>query len=185
MRPATSGSQAPASGRHDGDEVWYVHMISFISNPIKKAPCRALYVHDYFLTQNPSRHSYSSSAMRMYAVSVICRSSAAFLSARGISEFLVNLSVFWITFFFCHSDVDAILTSRINYTGNRICSQCLSPRISKRRRACDAQKKNQNAKRKPAFFMPVVLAPQVGLEPTTLRLTAECSAIELLRNMVD
>ena len=28
-----------------------------------------------------------------------------------------------------------------------------------------------------------VLAPQVGLEPTTTRLTAECSAIELLRNM--
>ena len=28
-----------------------------------------------------------------------------------------------------------------------------------------------------------LLAPQVGLEPTTLRLTAECSAIELLRNM--
>ena len=28
-----------------------------------------------------------------------------------------------------------------------------------------------------------MLAPQVGLEPTTLRLTAECSAIELLRNM--
>ena len=27
------------------------------------------------------------------------------------------------------------------------------------------------------------LAPEVGLEPTTLRLTAECSAIELLRNM--
>ena len=27
------------------------------------------------------------------------------------------------------------------------------------------------------------MAPQVGLEPTTLRLTAECSAIELLRNM--
>ena len=26
------------------------------------------------------------------------------------------------------------------------------------------------------------LAPQVGLEPTTLRLTAECSTIELLRN---
>src|SRR4030095_6183989 len=26
------------------------------------------------------------------------------------------------------------------------------------------------------------LAPQVGLEPTTLRLTAGCSAIELLRN---
>ena len=28
-----------------------------------------------------------------------------------------------------------------------------------------------------------LLAPQVGLEPTTLRLTAECSAIELLRNI--
>ncbi len=28
------------------------------------------------------------------------------------------------------------------------------------------------------------LAPQVGLEPTTLRLTAECSAIELLRNVL-
>ena len=27
-----------------------------------------------------------------------------------------------------------------------------------------------------------LMAPQVGLEPTTLRLTAECSAIELLRN---
>jgi hypothetical protein len=28
------------------------------------------------------------------------------------------------------------------------------------------------------------MAPQVGLEPTALRLTAECSAIELLRNTV-
>ena len=28
-----------------------------------------------------------------------------------------------------------------------------------------------------------VYAPQVGLEPTTTRLTAECSAIELLRNI--
>jgi hypothetical protein len=28
-----------------------------------------------------------------------------------------------------------------------------------------------------------VVAPQVGLEPTTLRLTAECSAIELLRSI--
>jgi hypothetical protein len=28
----------------------------------------------------------------------------------------------------------------------------------------------------------VFMAPEVGLEPTTLRLTAECSAIELLRN---
>src|ERR1051326_9099557 len=29
------------------------------------------------------------------------------------------------------------------------------------------------------------MAPQVGLEPTTLRLTAGCSAIELLRSAVD
>ena len=28
------------------------------------------------------------------------------------------------------------------------------------------------------------MAPQVGFEPTTLRLTAECSAIELLRSVV-
>ena len=28
------------------------------------------------------------------------------------------------------------------------------------------------------------MAPQVGLEPTTLRLTAGCSAIELLRSIV-
>src|ERR1017187_1344724 len=28
----------------------------------------------------------------------------------------------------------------------------------------------------------LILAPQVGLEPTTLRLTAECSTIELLRS---
>ena len=27
------------------------------------------------------------------------------------------------------------------------------------------------------------MAPQVGLEPTTLRLTAECSTTELLRNI--
>ena len=30
-------------------------------------------------------------------------------------------------------------------------------------------------------YFKVFMAPQVGLEPTTLRLTAECSAIELLR----
>jgi hypothetical protein len=29
----------------------------------------------------------------------------------------------------------------------------------------------------------ILLAPEVGLEPTTLRLTAECSAIELLRSV--
>jgi hypothetical protein len=31
----------------------------------------------------------------------------------------------------------------------------------------------------------VFMAPEVGLEPTTLRLTAECSAIELLRIALD
>jgi hypothetical protein len=30
----------------------------------------------------------------------------------------------------------------------------------------------------------VFMAPEVGLEPTTLRLTAECSAIELLRSVL-
>ena len=34
-----------------------------------------------------------------------------------------------------------------------------------------------------ALNMSDQVAPQVGLEPTTLRLTAECSAIELLRNI--
>ena len=33
------------------------------------------------------------------------------------------------------------------------------------------------------FFNLPFVAPQVGLEPTTLRLTAGCSAIELLRNI--
>jgi hypothetical protein len=32
------------------------------------------------------------------------------------------------------------------------------------------------------YFGGLFLAPQVGLEPTTLRLTAECSTIELLRS---
>ena len=36
---------------------------------------------------------------------------------------------------------------------------------------------------KDQIFRSGLHAPQVGLEPTTLRLTAECSAIELLRNM--
>ncbi len=30
-----------------------------------------------------------------------------------------------------------------------------------------------------------ILAPQVGFEPTTLRLTAECSTIELLRSKTE
>ena len=33
------------------------------------------------------------------------------------------------------------------------------------------------------FYAGKRMAPQVGLEPTTLRLTAGCSAIELLRNI--
>ena len=36
--------------------------------------------------------------------------------------------------------------------------------------------------REAAHMLLKIMAPQVGLEPTTLRLTAECSAIELLRN---
>jgi hypothetical protein len=35
-----------------------------------------------------------------------------------------------------------------------------------------------------AFDFKRSMAPQVGLEPTTLRLTAECSAIELLRSVL-
>ena len=34
------------------------------------------------------------------------------------------------------------------------------------------------------FYAGKRMAPQVGLEPTTLRLTAGCSAIELLRSVV-
>jgi hypothetical protein len=34
------------------------------------------------------------------------------------------------------------------------------------------------------FYAGKKLAPQVGFEPTTLRLTAGCSAIELLRSVV-
>ena len=40
----------------------------------------------------------------------------------------------------------------------------------------------RDTKRDVQMYVPI-MAPQVGLEPTTLRLTAECSAIELLRNM--
>ena len=39
------------------------------------------------------------------------------------------------------------------------------------------------SKEKSTCFHKCFLAPQVGLEPTTTRLTAECSAIELLRNI--
>ena len=35
-----------------------------------------------------------------------------------------------------------------------------------------------------ACILLICLAPEVGLEPTTLRLTAECSAIELLRSVL-
>ena len=31
----------------------------------------------------------------------------------------------------------------------------------------------------------MLMAPEAGLEPATLRLTAECSTIELLRNMTN
>jgi hypothetical protein len=41
---------------------------------------------------------------------------------------------------------------------------------------------NQNGHQVGARKLLILLAPQVRLELTTLRLTAECSAIELLRN---
>ena len=42
---------------------------------------------------------------------------------------------------------------------------------------------NENGHRNGARNLLIKLAPQVRLELTTLRLTAECSAIELLRNI--
>ena len=42
----------------------------------------------------------------------------------------------------------------------------------------------QNGHRGGARNLLIILAPQVRLELTTLRLTAECSAIELLRNVL-
>ena len=46
---------------------------------------------------------------------------------------------------------------------------------------CGKKRQQKNPNLSDSDFM--FLAPQVGLEPTTLRLTAECSAIELLRNI--
>ena len=63
----------------------------------------------------------------------------------------------------------------------------LTPRNSLERKgykaSYHAQKtmKNQNLHKKIAAIKRLPRAPQVGLEPTTTRLTAECSAIELLR----
>ena len=42
---------------------------------------------------------------------------------------------------------------------------------------------NENGHFKSGRKSLIIKAPQVGLEPTTLRLTAECSAIELLRKI--
>ena len=42
---------------------------------------------------------------------------------------------------------------------------------------------NDQTQQKDRSLLSGLDAPQVGLEPTTLRLTAECSAIELLRNI--
>ena len=49
--------------------------------------------------------------------------------------------------------------------------------------AVQKQYKKFGIGRKWLDILGIVLAPQVGLEPTTLRLTAECSAIELLRSV--
>ena len=43
--------------------------------------------------------------------------------------------------------------------------------------------KTENGRHDGARNLLILLAPQVRLELTTLRLTAECSAIELLRNI--
>ncbi len=52
--------------------------------------------------------------------------------------------------------------------------------------ACAARRRNQSESlwfsRSSVGIKDLNLAPQVGLEPTTLRLTAECSTIELLRS---
>jgi hypothetical protein len=48
--------------------------------------------------------------------------------------------------------------------------------------AVQKQYKKSGIFRKGLDYKEISLAPQVGLEPTTLRLTAECSAIELLRS---
>ena len=50
---------------------------------------------------------------------------------------------------------------------------------SESKKALPGQKENRQF---PCEISGFCMAPQVGLEPTTLRLTAECSAIELLRN---
>ena len=49
-------------------------------------------------------------------------------------------------------------------------------------RAGDTSRKWRSYLRHVLEIKELSLAPQVGLEPTTLRLTAECSTIELLRS---
>jgi hypothetical protein len=63
------------------------------------------------------------------------------------------------------------------------CSRRLSGQPSKQPSGGMLTRPRQAIPHRP-FFFNVVLAPQVGLEPTTLRLTAECSAIELLRSVM-
>ena len=68
-------------------------------------------------------------------------------------------------------------------------------RFSKRRVLPENTRKAQKSRiltrflgryiQKSRTFLCGMPAPQVGLEPTTLRLTAECSAIELLRHVVN
>ena len=75
----------------------------------------------------------------------------------------------------------ALLTSAIcDAHGFR--TSCLPLRTG----ASDNRRDSSDAKsRIRRFYADKRMAPQVGLEPTTLRLTAECSAIELLRSVVD
>ena len=69
------------------------------------------------------------------------------------------------------------IDTEIDTEAKRKGTGCYSP-VGKRKNRAKYTKKEPTLG---GFF----IAPQVGLEPTTLRLTAECSAIELLRNMVD
>ena len=78
-----------------------------------------------------------------------------------------------------HTGKDFFATVRISKSFNN----CLSSHPH-RIRYCGANR--ERCKNKDSDIVSTsesLLAPQVGLEPTTLRLTAECSAIELLRNM--
>jgi hypothetical protein len=59
------------------------------------------------------------------------------------------------------------------------CRARLEPRTTQKRYNKTGENRKQLSK---TSYIAAYLAPQVGFEPTTLRLTAECSTIELLRS---